>query len=182
MADGGFGAASFTDVAVDATGEAEVVRGVDVDAEIVESAQAGVVEGEDAFDDEDLGGEYGFGAVGDAGVGGEVVDGAGDGLVGGERGEVLDEQGVFEGVGVVEVLLGAVGGGQVAEIAVVEVERKQRGVELGAEFGGEGGLAGAGAACDSKDEGTVREGKLLGNWFGHGYDFRWYVPGLRSGG
>ena len=72
----------------------------------------------------------GFGAVGDAGVGGEIVDGAFDGAVLSEGVDVLDEECVLEGVGVVEVLEGALGWGQVAEADVVEVEGKQGCVEL----------------------------------------------------
>lgn len=45
---------------------------------------------------------------------GEVVDGAFDGAAFGESVDVLGEEGVLEGVGVVEVLQGAVGGGEVA--------------------------------------------------------------------
>jgi hypothetical protein len=131
LADAGFGTASFAHVAVDAAGEAEVVGGVDIDAEVVEGAERFVVEGEDTFDEEDLSGSDGLGAVGDAGVCGEVVEGTGDGLVIGQGGDVLDEEGVFEGVGMVEVLQGTIGGREMAEIAVVEVERKEGGIELG---------------------------------------------------
>ena len=48
-----FGAAAFEHVAVDAAVEADLVGGVDVDAEVIERKQLGVVEGEDAFDDDD---------------------------------------------------------------------------------------------------------------------------------
>jgi hypothetical protein len=52
-ADALFGTAAFAHVAIDAAVEADLVWSVDVDAEVEERAQAGVVEGEDAFDDED---------------------------------------------------------------------------------------------------------------------------------
>ena len=120
----------------------------------------------------------GFGAVGDAGVGGEVVDGALDGLVVGKGGDVVDQKGVLEGVWVVEVLQGALGWGQVAEADVVEVEGEQGGVELGGEFAGQGSLAGAGTACYAKDERALREQELLGGLVLHGaaafsFCFRW---------
>ena len=49
---------------------------------------------------------------------------------------------------------------ELGEVAVVEVEREERGVELGGELAGEGGLAGAGAAGYGDDEG-------FGGGFGH---------------
>lgn len=96
-------------------------------------------------------------------MGGEVVDGAADWGAIGEGVDVLGEEGVFEGVGVVEVLQGALVRLEMAEVAVVEVEGQERRVELGGEFFGEGGLAGAGAAGDAEDEGTARQGELLGS-------------------
>ena len=60
------GAAALADVAVDAAGEADLVGGVDVDGEGVEREELGVVEGEDAFDDDDL-------------CGGDEVEGGGRG-------------------------------------------------------------------------------------------------------
>ena len=155
VADRLLGAAAFEDVAVNTTDEAEVVGGVDEDAEVVEGAEFGIVEGEDAFDEEGGAGLNGLGVGGDAGVGGEVVDGALDGVTGGECAEVLDEEIVLDGVGVVEVLQSALGGGEVAEVAVVEVEGEQGCVEVCGEFAGEGGFAGAGTASDGEDEGAT---------------------------
>ena len=66
------------------------------------------MKGEDAFDDEELGGCDELGLVGDTGVVGEVVDGAVDWLAVGERADVFGEESVFDGVGVVEVLESAV--------------------------------------------------------------------------
>lgn len=157
-----FGAAAFEHVAVDASGEADVVWGVDVDGEVVEGDEIGVVEGEDAFDDDDGGWGDGIEVVGDAGVGGEVVDGALDGLSAGEGADVLDDEFGLERVGVVEVALVAGVEGELGEIAVVEVEWEERGVELGGEFAGEGGLAGAGTACNADDERVVRQRELNG--------------------
>ena len=65
----------------------------------------------------------------------------------------------------VEVLLGTVGGGQVAEAVVVEVEGDQGGVELGCELAGEGGFAGAGTACNAEDQ-VWRKAELL-SWLLH---------------
>ncbi len=107
-ADALFGAAAFAHVAVDASVETELVGGVDVDAEVVEGAQRFVVEGEDAFDDEELCWGDEFGLVRHAGVVGEVVDWAIDRFAVGEGANVLGEECVFEGVGVVEVLEGAI--------------------------------------------------------------------------
>ena len=151
--DGFAGAAALAHVAVDAAHEANVVGGVDVDAEVVERGKFGVVEGEDAFDEDEPGGGDEVEGVGDAGVRGEVVYGAVDGVAGGEGADVLDEELGLEGVGVVEVALAAVVEGELREVAVVEVEGEERGVELMREFGGEGGLSGAGTAADADDDG-----------------------------
>jgi len=108
LGDDGFpGAATLADVSVDAAHEADFVGGVDVDAEVVERGEFGVVEGEDAFDEDVACGDDGFEGVGDAGVGGEVVDGALDGEAECEVADVLDEELGLKGVGVVEVALGA---------------------------------------------------------------------------
>jgi hypothetical protein len=114
------------------------------------------VEREDSFDDEDVSGGDGLGFVGDAGVGGEVVEGARYGFVIGQSVDLFDEEGVFEGVGVVEVLQVAVFVGEMAEVAVVEVERQEGGVELRGELAGEGGFAGAGATTYPEDERATR--------------------------
>jgi hypothetical protein len=64
-------------------------------------------------------------------VGLEVVDGALDGKAPGEGTDVLDEELGLEGVGMVEVELIAGVGGEVGEIAVVEVEGEDGCFELG---------------------------------------------------
>ena len=74
-------------------------------------------------------------------MGGKVVYRALDAGAGGEHFHVLDEQGGFEGVGVIEVLEGALPRRQMGEIAVVEVEREQGGGELTGELAGECGFA-----------------------------------------
>ncbi len=86
-------------------------------------------------------------------MGFEVVDGTLDGLAGGEAADVLDDEFGLEGVGVVEVAFVAGVEGELGEVAVVEVEGEEGGVELGGKLGGEGGFAGAGAAADAEDEG-----------------------------
>ena len=63
------------------------------------------MEREDAFDEDEVGGDDGLERAGDAGVRAEVVDRALDGLAGGEGADVLDEELGLERVGVVEVLL-----------------------------------------------------------------------------
>ena len=83
LADHFGGAAALGDVAVDAAGEADAVGGMDVDGGGVEREELGVVEGEDAFDDDDAGGSDGVGLAGDAGVSFEVVDRALDGQAAG---------------------------------------------------------------------------------------------------
>jgi len=92
---------------MDAALEADVVWGVDEDAEVVEATELVVVEGENAFDEDDVAGGDGQGLVGDSGVVGEVVDRGRDVVAGGEGLDVRGEEGVFEGVGVVEVAGGA---------------------------------------------------------------------------
>lgn len=161
-ADAPFRAASFSGVAVDAAGEADVVRGVYVDGEVEERAQVGVVEGEDAFDDDEgVWGDFVEGA-GDAGVGAEVVNGPPDGVAVGERADVGDEELGLEGVGVVKVAFVAGVEGELREVTVVEVERKEGGVEGGGELFGEGGFAGAAAAADAEEDRAAGEAQLLG--------------------
>jgi hypothetical protein len=64
--DAGFGASAVAHVAIDAALETNLVGGVYVDAEVIEREKLGVVEGEDAFDDDYAGG-------------GDGVEGSGDG-------------------------------------------------------------------------------------------------------
>ena len=111
------------------------------DAERVEGAELCEVEGEDAFYDEEFCGGDLLGAVRDAGVGGEVVCGGVDGVASGEGLEVLQEEGDFKRVWVIEVLEGAPGGGEMGEVAVVEVKREEGGGEVCCQFSGEGGFA-----------------------------------------
>ena len=109
--DAGFCAASFVGVTVDAAGQADVVRGVYVDGQVEERAEFWVVKGEDAFyDDEGTRGDLVEG-VRDAGVCGEVVAGAVNGVALGEGADVGDEELGLEGVGVVEVLFADVSRG-----------------------------------------------------------------------
>ncbi len=156
-----FGAAAFAHVAVDAAVKADLVGGVDVDGEAVEGQELGVMEGEDTLDDDDAFRGDGFEGFGDAGVGLEVVDGAVDGLARGEAAEVLDEEFAFERVRVIEVALVAAVERELGEVAVVEVEREECGVERGGEFAGEGGFAGAGTAGDGEDRGVMGEAELF---------------------
>lgn len=169
--DGGFGAASLVDVAMDTAAETDFGRGFDEDGELVAGTQGGVVQGEDSFDDDVGGRRNRDGSVWDARVGGEVVGRDFDGVAGGEGLDVLGEEGGFEGVGMVEILVGAGCGGDVGEIAVVQVEGQERGGELLGEFAGEGGFAGAGTASNGEEEGSVGLGSGLGhrdkgNWSG----------------
>jgi len=153
LADGFFGAAAVADVAVDAAAQADLVRGVDVDGEGVERLQLRVVQGEDAFDDDDWFWHDAVEGSGDAGVGLEVVDGASDGFSVREFANVIEDQFGLQRVGVIEVALVTRVERKGAEVAVVEIEREERGVQLGGELGGEGGLAGAGTASDGEDDG-----------------------------
>ena len=140
VADGLLGAAALAHVAVDAAVEANLIRGVDIDAEVVEREKLGVVERKDAFDEDHAGGRDGVEGVGNAGVAGEVVDGALDGEALRERSDVLDDELGFEGVGMVEVLLVAGVEGELREVAVVEIEGKKGGIKLDGELPGERGL------------------------------------------
>jgi hypothetical protein len=152
LADTFFSAATLADVAGDAAEKAELMRGVDVDRQRVEREQLGVMEGEDAFYDDDL---FGVDFVEGAGarVGLEVVDGAVDRLSGGKRTDVVEDEFGFERVGVIEVLFVTAIKRKTGQVAVVEVEREERGVELGGELGGEGGFARAGTAGYGEDDG-----------------------------
>ena len=156
--DGFFGAAAFAHIAIDAAVEANFVGGIDVDAEVVERDELGVVEGEDAFDEDDAGGVDEVEGVGDAGVAGEVVYRALDGEAFGERADVGDDELGLEGVGVVEVLFVAGVEREPREVAVVVVEGEERGFELRGVLFGESGFAGAGTAGDADQEWVVGEG------------------------
>ena len=133
---------------------------------------------ENAFNEDNAGRVDGLEGVGNAGVTGEVVYRALNGEALSEGADVFDEEGVVEGVGMVEVLQGALGWGQVAEADVVEVEREQGGVELLREFAGQSGFARARTACYAQDERALREQELLGGLVLHGaaafsFCFRW---------
>ena len=162
FADGCFGAAAFTHVAIDAAVEADFVGRVDVDAEVVERDELGIMQREDTFDEDDLGWSDGVEVVGDAGVVGEVVDRALDGAAKGEVADVGDEELGFEGVGVVEVLFVAGVERELREVAVVEVERKQGRVELRGKLAGKCSFAGAGTAGDADQQRALGEGELFG--------------------
>jgi hypothetical protein len=106
----------FAHVAIDAALEADLVGGGYLDAEVIERDELGVMESEDAFYDDYARGCDGVKGSGSAGVGFEIVDGALDGVVGGEGADVLDEELGLEGAE-----------GEVGEIAVVEIEREEGG-------------------------------------------------------
>jgi hypothetical protein len=72
-ADGVGRAASLQGVALETALEAELVRRVDVNAQLVEREQLRIVEREEAFDEDEWRGVEGFSLVGNADVGGEVV-------------------------------------------------------------------------------------------------------------
>lgn len=162
VADGGFGSAALVDVAVDTAFEADLVGRLDEDGGMILGAEGCVVEGEDAFDDDDGCGGHGVGGVGDAGVGGEVVTRGLDGAAGGEIFYVSDEEFVFERVGMVKVLAGSLFEGEMGEVVVVEIEGEQGGGEFACEFAGEGGFAGAGTSADAEDEGCAGGGESGG--------------------
>ena len=92
----------------------------------------------------------------------EVVDGALDGVAEASVADVLDEELGLERVGVVEVLLVARVERELGEVAVVEVERKEGGVELGGELARQRGFAGAGTAGDADDERPLGKAELFG--------------------
>ena len=160
------GAAALAHVAVDAAHQADVVRRVDVDGDVVKRQQLLVVQGENAFDDDDLPWLDAGVAAGDAGMRGEIVDGAVDGLTRGERADVLEDQLGFERVGVVEVALVPRVERELRQVAIVEVEREERCVKLRCELRRERGFAGAGTARDGEHERLVREAEL--GLVGHG--------------
>ena len=96
--------------------------------------------------------------VGHAGVAAEVVDGALNGAAEAEVAQVLDEELALERVRVIEVLLVAAVERELREVAVVEVEREDGGVELRGELARERGLAGAGTAGDADEDRPLGKG------------------------
>lgn len=124
-ADGLFGATALVGVAEDAAAEADIERCIHVDAESIHTAKSFVVEREDAFDDDNLRRLYRFRTVRHPGVACKVVYGTINRLTAQQRVEVFDEKRLFEGIGVVEVLLSASLERQIAEVAVVKVERQK---------------------------------------------------------
>ncbi len=114
------GVAAFVEVAAEAAEESDVARRIDEDGEVEQLAQAWALQYKEAFDDNDGRGAKGDG-LGSAGEAGEFVAWGLDGAAGGEVAEVRFEQVELEGVGVVEVGLLRLGGGQVGEVAVVPV-------------------------------------------------------------
>ena len=101
-------AAALGGVTADATGEADVIVGVNEDAHVALLPDIGDAEDEDALKDDDVGGVYDFGLVGLAGVGGEVIhrklgfEALLKSVEGREHGLGVD------GFGVVEVIVGDV--------------------------------------------------------------------------
>ena len=151
----GEGAAAFAGVAFDAADEADVGFGINKDFDVHQFAQFGFGEDEDAFDEDDGGGGDG-GGFGAAGVVGEGIDGELDGAAGAKFADVGGEEVAFEGVGVVVVLLGALGEGQVGHVAVVGVVGEigdVAGADLIEDGTGDGGFAGGGSAGDAEDNG-----------------------------
>jgi hypothetical protein len=140
-ADALFCTATFAHIAIDAPVQADLIGRVDVDTEVVEGAQSRIVKGEDALDQKDLRRCDGLGSVRHAGVRGEVVDGTLDAATLGQSFDMFDQKGVFERIRVIEVLERALVCWKVAETAIVEVQRQQRGRELRRQFAGKGGLA-----------------------------------------
>lgn len=150
------GATPFVDVAVCAALEAKLSRSLDVDGNVQERAEIGVMEGKDALDDEEGVGFDADGSVRHASVMDEVVAGAVDSVPDDELPKLLDEQRQLERVGMIEVLPGAFRLRQMIERAVVGVEREQGAVESAAELAGKGGFARARGAGDADDHRAVR--------------------------
>ena len=85
-----------------------------------------------------------------------------DGLTGGEGADVLDEELALERIGVVKVLFVPGVERELREVAVVEIEWKERGIELRGELTGQGGFAGAGTTGDADDQRALGESELFG--------------------
>ena len=104
-------------------------------------------------------------------MGDEVVDRLLDRFAVGELLEMVGEQVVVEGVGVVPVEASALVEGELGEVAVVGVhvdERDGECAEVVGDFAGDGGFAAAGSAGDADDEGL-----------GHATKLRHWAPGQR---
>jgi hypothetical protein len=97
----------------------------------------------------------------DADVGGEVVESGARWATLGESGDVGDEQRALDQAGVVEVLQGTLGDGQVGQVAIVVVEVEVDAVEGAGQLGSQRGFAGAGAAGDGQQHWRKREGGFI---------------------
>jgi hypothetical protein len=156
-----FRAPALAHVAVDAAVEADLVRSVDVDAEVVERNEIWIVQCEDAFDDDKPGRGDGIKGSQDARVMREVVDGPLDGVTVGQSAEMLDEEFALQRVGVVEVLLIARLWRDVRQVAVIKIQRKDRRFELRGEFACEGCFTRAGTTGNAEDNGSLRRTRML---------------------
>ena len=140
-------------ISQDATGDADVVVGVDEYGEVCLGADLGGGEGEEPLNDNEglwldmLGGARAF-------VGGVVVDGDVDGFAGLQLDEVAGEEGIFQGFGGVEIDLGGIGKMRCSVVIHVVTDKcGAAGEERMCYVFGEKGFAGAGAAGDEEDAG-----------------------------
>lgn len=141
-------AAALVHIALDDTDEALVGAGIHIHLEVEDAGEVGIGEDEDAFHDEHLGGIDGDGLLpapaGDVGVGGHL-----HGAAVLEFFNVLDQEGEFDGGGVVEIDGFALFLRQFAVVAVVGVLRKHADLVLRKgfdDFAHHGSFSGAGAA------------------------------------
>ena len=164
LADDRFQAAlALLEVALQPADEAQVAVGVDEDLDVHQVAQGLLAEDQDALDDDDLGRLLEH-ALGQPGVGGEIVDRHLDGPAGDELAQVPDHQVGLQGVGVVEVDLGPLGERQVADVLVVSVvlDHDHLGMVDGLHDGvGDGRLARGRAAGDPDDQRLARHGDMI---------------------
>ena len=149
-------ASAFLDIAGESSDEAQIVVGIDEDLDVHEFSERFDIEDEDAFEHDDGGGfdvdGFFFAAVFFVGVAGFF-----DGLHGAQGGEMGHEEFGIEGVGVVEVDLLSLFGGEMGEVFVVGILIEKHhlvGWEDLCDLAGDGGLSRAGAASDPDHKGS----------------------------
>jgi hypothetical protein len=147
------GAAMLEDIAHLAAREADVVGRVDVNPGAEERTEVVPMKREETFQNEVSAGSDRL-PNGGASVQARVVNRTLDGRAGGERGKVLAQEVVIEGIGNVEVELVARFLGKKGEVAIVSVHGNDDGGELPAQAPGELSLAGTRRAGDGDDVGS----------------------------
>ena len=150
-------ASALLDIALEPPLETQLLRRIDVNAQVIVRKQFGVIEREVAFDDEKRPGVDMLRAAPDARVGAEVVDRALDAFAARQCGNVLGEQRDLDQRRIVEVLLDALGQRYIRKIEVIVVEMKAQAAHQAGQLVGQRGLARAGTAANAHHRGRKRQ-------------------------